>query len=61
MPLYAYKCTNCQTIFEIRRTMSDSHAEEQCIECNAKAAWIPSLFASKEGYNLRLPVGTPYR
>ncbi len=61
MPLYAYKCSSCHVIFEFRKAMSANHDQEPCAKCGKKATWLPSLFASKEGYNLRLPTGNPYR
>ncbi|MFA5840064.1 MAG: zinc ribbon domain-containing protein [Candidatus Margulisiibacteriota bacterium] len=39
MPYYDYKCTKCETIFEIKKGMNDS-SEPICPQCSAKTQRI---------------------
>ncbi len=61
MALYEYQCAGCGAEFEERRPMSESGSPAKCPECGADAARLPSVFASKDGYNLRLPKGEAFR
>ena len=33
MPIYVWKCTNCETVVEELRKMDDTHSPECCGEC----------------------------
>ena len=61
MALYEYRCAECGREFEERRPMSESDAPAACPEDGSEAARLPSVFASKDGYNLRLPRGEAFR
>ncbi len=61
MALYEYRCSECVNEFEERRPMSEAGAPAKCPQCNADALRLPSVFASKDGYNLRLPKGEAFR
>lgn len=46
MPVYCYKCSDCDHNFEIRHSMS--YDEQICIECGSTSVFkIPSLSTSK--------------
>ncbi|KAF0112472.1 MAG: FmdB family regulatory protein [Chloroflexi bacterium] len=51
MPIYEYRCSNCQTKFEVIRAMKDSDAEIPCKSCNsADTKRVLSLcYAKSEG------------
>lgn len=38
MPVYEYTCPNCDTRFELLRSMSQADAPTCCPECNAEGA-----------------------
>ncbi len=61
MATYEYRCTNCGKDFEARRPMSEASEPATCPACGARADKLPSVFASKDGYTLRVPSGGPYR
>ena len=61
MALYEYRCDGCSVEFEERRPMSEAGEPAQCPGCGADAPRLPSVFASKDGYNLRLPKGEAFR
>ncbi len=61
MALYEYRCSGCERDFEERRPMSEAGAPANCPECGADAQRLPSVFASKDGYSLRLPKGEAFR
>jgi len=43
MPLYAYKCSNCKTVFEEIRKVDEGYAPIDCPECGAESIrmWHP--------------------
>lgn len=46
MPVYCYKCSDCEEEFESRHSMS--FEDQRCINCNSEAIFkIPSLGNSK--------------
>ena len=55
MAIYEYWCDNCQKEFELMRPMSESAAEGACPSCGGAAEKLPSVFASKEGYTIKVP------
>lgn len=61
MALYEYRCLNCETIFEVRRPMSEAGSAATCPSCSGNAEWLPSVFASKDGYTLRGPKSDAFR
>lgn len=61
MALYEYRCADCGTEFEQRRPMSEADSSAECPACGKQAARLPSVFASKDGYTLRVPRTGPFR
>lgn len=61
MPIYEYYCANCRKEFELMRPFSESDAPGKCPTCGAKVAKVPSVFASNEGYSVKVPRGAAYR
>ena len=61
MALYEYRCSSCGSDFEVRRPMSEAGLGAPCPECGEDANWLPSVFASKDGYSLRVPTGQAFR
>jgi putative FmdB family regulatory protein len=47
MPIYEYRCTECQRAFEAIRPVGDTGKDLGCPECGAKAPEkLPSVFAA---------------
>ncbi len=61
MAIYEYRCGSCGTEFEARRPMSEASEPAPCPKCGGKGARLPSVFASKEGYSLKLPTAPAWR
>ena len=61
MAVYEYRCGSCGTEFEVRRPMSEVGDPAPCPKCGGKGAKLPSVFASKEGYSLKLPTAPAWR
>ena len=57
MPLYEYRCPDCDTYFEQWNRMENSQEEEECPECGAQSrryySKAPPIIMRPEGYNLR--------
>lgn len=49
MPVYEYRCTTCDTAFELRRSMSESNEPASCPSGHAGAKRLLSVFASVGG------------
>ncbi len=61
MAIYEYRCGSCGTEFEARRPMSEAADPAPCPKCGKEGARLPSVFASKEGYSLKLPTAPAWR
>ena len=61
MALYEYRCSSCGAEFEARRPMSEAGSAAECPQCGKDAQRLPSVFASKDGYNLRVPRSEAFR
>jgi putative FmdB family regulatory protein len=61
MPIYEYWCTKCGKEFEQMRPMSQSGEPGTCPTCGSKAEKMPSVFASKENYTIKVPRGPAFR
>ena len=61
MPVYEYWCTKCKKEFELMRPISESGSQGTCPTCKSKADKLPSVFASKENYTIKVPKGAAYR
>ena len=61
MALYEYRCGDCGNEFEQRRPMSEADSPAACLACGKDAARLPSVFASKDGYTLRVPRAGAFR
>ncbi|MBI2862494.1 MAG: zinc ribbon domain-containing protein [Chloroflexi bacterium] len=47
MPLYEYRCRECDTRFELLRSMSKADADAPCPECQSETTRrVPSTFAA---------------
>ena len=46
MPLYEYRCTECDVVFEARRAMDDADAPVACPDGHAGARRLLSVFAA---------------
>ena len=56
MPVYCYKCTDCEHEFEIRHSMS--YEDQECESCNSKNVFkIPSLSLHRTQHNRPARVG----
>ena len=45
MPIYTYKCDDCDACVEIDKKLSALERDERCEECGSLMARIPSLTA----------------
>jgi putative FmdB family regulatory protein len=61
MPIYEYYCQTCGKEFELMRPFSESDAPGKCPSCGTEAPKLPSVFASNEGYSVKVPRGPAYR
>ena len=46
MPLYEYRCKECDEVFELRRTMSESNEPAPCSQGHLNSIKLLSAFAS---------------
>jgi putative FmdB family regulatory protein len=51
MAVYEYRCTTCETSFELRRAMSESNEPATCPSGHVGAKRLLSVFASVGGAN----------
>ena len=61
MAIYEYRCGTCGTEFESRRPMSEAGEPAPCPKCGGEGSKLPSVFASKDGYSLKLPSAAAFR
>lgn len=61
MPIYEYWCEPCGREFEQMRPMSESASPATCTSCGRDASRVPSVFASKENYTIKVPRGQAFR
>ncbi len=61
MALYEYRCADCGNEFEQRRPMSEANSSAECPACGKEASRLASVFASKDGYTLRVPRAGAFR
>ena len=61
MPIYEYRCTTCEKEFEQMRPISQSGEPAGCPTCGASSNKLPSVFASKENYTIKVPRGNAFR
>ncbi|MEX2162241.1 MAG: zinc ribbon domain-containing protein [Anaerolineales bacterium] len=64
MPLYDYRCQDCQTVFEVRATFKEKEAglKPQCPQCQGKKTHqllTSGLFLRKSEDGASLPVCGP--
>ena len=55
MPLYDYRCGTCDTVFEVRRPMSESGDPAVCPAGHEGARRLLSVFAAVGGDDQRAP------
>jgi putative FmdB family regulatory protein len=61
MPIYEYWCNSCGKEFEQMRPMSQAGEPATCPTCGASAEKLPSVFASKADYTIKVPSGGAFR
>lgn len=61
MPIYEYWCPKCGKEFEQMRPMSQSADPASCPTCGTASEKLPSVFASKENYTIKVPRGAAFR
>jgi len=61
MPIYEYRCTTCDKEFEQMRPISQSGEPAACPTCGTSSSKLPSVFASKENYTIKVPHGNAFR
>ena len=61
MPIYEYWCEKCGKEFEQMRPMSQSSEPAACPTCGSSSEKLPSVFASKENYTIKVPRGQAFR
>mgnify|MGYP003338255334 CR=1 FL=1 len=61
MPIYEYWCEPCGSEFAHMRPMSESGNVGVCQKCGHESPRVPSVFASKENYTIKVPRGQAFR
>ncbi len=61
MPVYEYWCEKCDKEFEQMRPISQSAEPVGCPTCGTASQKLPSVFASKENYTIKVPRSAAYR
>jgi putative FmdB family regulatory protein len=61
MPIYEYWCDSCGKEFEQMRPMSEANEPAKCPACGAQSEKLPSVFASKADYTIKVPRSPAFR
>ncbi len=61
MPIYEYWCNKCGKEFEQMRPMSQSSEPAACPTCGTPSEKLPSVFASKADYTIKVPRSPAFR
>jgi len=61
MPIYEYWCSACEREFEQMRPMSQASEPARCPTCGAESEKLPSVFASKADYTIKVPRSAAFR
>jgi putative FmdB family regulatory protein len=61
MPIYEYWCDACGKEFEQMRPMSQASEPANCPTCGASCQKLPSVFASKADYTIKVPRSGAFR
>ena len=61
MPIYEYWCETCEREFEQMRPMSQAAEPATCPTCGARSEKLPSVFASKADYTIKVPRSGAFR
>lgn len=64
MPVYEYKCVECDDVFEQRRSMADADGDVRCPDGHADVRRLLSVFAAggrAEGGAAPAPATAPVR
>ena len=61
MPIYEYWCDSCGKEFEQMRPMSQADEPGKCPSCGAPSEKLPSVFASKADYTIKVPRSGAFR
>ena len=61
MPIYEYRCDACGREFEQMRPISSSTQPSTCPECGGTSQKLPSVFASKADYTIKVPRSPAFR
>jgi putative FmdB family regulatory protein len=61
MPIYEFRCTKCGTVFEAKRSFSESSAPATCQSCGGSAEKLVSVFASTAGFGIKIPEKAAFR
>ena len=62
MPIYEYWCDSCGKEFEQMRPMSQASDPATCPRCGATSSEkLPSVFASKAEYTIKVPRSGAFR
>jgi putative FmdB family regulatory protein len=55
MPIYEFRCIKCGTVFEAKRSFSESSALATCPSCGGSGEKLVSVFASTAGFGIKIP------
>ena len=61
MPIYEYRCLDCETVFEQRRSMAEADAEVSCPDGHSRAKRLLPMFASARSGGAPSPSPAPMR
>ena len=61
MPIYEYRCPQCQTEFELKRPFSQASEPAPCPKCGTPGEKLVSVFASTFEYGIQVPAKQPLR